>query len=53
VYSILSSGTNAIIVKLEDELDASEGAESLADTGGILSLEYDLKSLQNESDQTV
>ena len=36
--------TEAIIAKLEDEIDASEGLASLADTEGTLSLEAYLKS---------
>jgi predicted DNA-binding protein len=36
--------TEAIIAKLEDEIDASEGLKFLADTAGTLSLEDYLKS---------
>ena len=36
--------TEAIIAKLEDEIDASEGLASLADAEGTLSLEDYLKS---------
>ncbi|MBI2856921.1 MAG: hypothetical protein HYX95_01255 [Chloroflexi bacterium] len=36
--------TEAIIAKLEDEIDASEGLASLADTEGTLSLEAYLSS---------
>ena len=43
--------TEAIIAKLEDEIDASEGLASLADTEGTMSLEAYLKSRQGESKQ--
>ena len=43
--------TEAIIAKLEDEIDASEGLASLADTEGTMSLEAYLESLQGESKQ--
>ncbi len=43
--------TEAIIAKLEDEIDASEGLASLADTEGTLSLEAYLESRQGESKQ--
>ena len=43
----------AIITKLEDEIDASEGLASLADTQGTLSLEAYLESRQGESKQAV
>ena len=36
--------TEAIIAKLEDEIDASEGLASLADTEGTMSLEAYLAS---------
>jgi hypothetical protein len=41
--------TEAIIAKLEDEIDASEGLASLADTEGTLSLEAYLESRQGDS----
>ena len=41
--------TEAIIAKLEDEIDASEGLASLADTEGTLPLEAYLESRQCES----
>jgi len=44
--------TEAIIAKLEDELDASEGLASLADTQGTLSLEAYLKSQQGKPKRT-
>ncbi len=44
--------TEAIIAKLEDEIDASEGLASLADTEGTLSLEEYLKSRRDESNHT-
>ena len=43
--------TEAIISKLEDEIDASEGLASLADTEGTMSLEAYLESRQGESKQ--
>ena len=43
--------TEAIIAKLEDEIDASEGLASLADAEGTLSLEDYLKSRQSEAKQ--
>ena len=43
--------TEAIIAKLEDEIDASEGLASLADTDGTMSLEAYLESRQGESKQ--
>lgn len=43
--------TEAIIAKLEDEIDASEGLASLADTEGTMSLEAYLESRQGESKQ--
>ncbi len=41
--------TEAIIAKLEDEIDASEGLASLADAEGTVSLENYLESRQSES----
>lgn len=41
--------TEAIIAKLEDEIDSSEGLESLADAEGTMSLENYLESHQGES----
>ena len=38
--------TEAIIAKLEDEIDSAEGLVSLADTEGTLSLESYLQSRQ-------
>jgi len=43
--------TEAIIAKLEDEIDASEGLASLADTEGTMSFEAYLESRQGESKQ--
>jgi len=43
--------TEAIIAKLEDEIDASEGLASLADVEGTKSLEAYLNSRQDESRQ--
>ncbi len=43
----------AIIAKLEDDIDASEGMASLADTEGTLSLEDYLNSRQGEAKQAV
>jgi len=40
--------TEAIIAKLEDEIDASEGLASLAEAEGTMSLEAYLKSWQGE-----
>jgi predicted DNA-binding protein len=45
--------TEAIIAKLEDEIDASEGLASLADTEGTVSLEAYLESRQGESTKAV
>ncbi|MBI4285778.1 MAG: hypothetical protein HY670_07780 [Chloroflexi bacterium] len=45
--------TEAIIAKLEDEIDASEGMASLADTEGTMSLEAYLKSRQNATSRDV
>ena len=45
--------TEAIIAKLEDEIDASEGLKSLADAEGTLSLEDYLKSRQSGTKQAV
>ena len=44
--------TEAIIAKLEDEIDASEGMLSLADTEGTMSLDAYLESRQSASKQT-
>ena len=44
--------TEAIIAKLEDEIDASEGLASLADTEGTMSLEAYLKSRRGKSKRT-
>ena len=44
--------TEAIIAKLEDEIDASEGLASLADTDGTMSLEAYLESRQGEPKRT-
>ena len=41
--------TEAIIAKLEDEVDASEGLASLADTEGTMFLEAYLESRQGKS----
>ena len=41
----------AIIAKLEDEIDASEGLASLADAEGTLSLDAYLESRRSESKQ--
>jgi hypothetical protein len=43
--------TEAIIAKLEDEIDASEGLASMADAEGTVSLEDYLGSRQNDSKQ--
>jgi len=43
--------TEAIIAKLEDEVDASEGLASLADAEGTMSLGAYLESRQGESKQ--
>ena len=43
----------AIIAKLEDDIDASEGMASLAETEGTLSLEDYLNSRQGEAKQAV
>jgi hypothetical protein len=40
--------TEAIIAKLEDEIDSSEGLASLVDAEGTVSLESYLESLQVE-----
>ena len=45
--------TEAIIAKLEDEMDASEGLASLADAEGTKSLETYLYSRQSKSKQAV
>jgi hypothetical protein len=44
--------TEAIIAKLEDEIDASEGLASIADAEGTISLEAYLKSRQGEPKRT-
>jgi predicted DNA-binding protein len=44
--------TEAIIAKLEDEIDSSEGLASLADTNGRMSLEAYLESRQGEPERT-
>jgi hypothetical protein len=41
--------TEAIIAKLEDEIDAAEGLASLAETEGTISLEVYLKSRRGRS----
>jgi hypothetical protein len=41
----------AIIAKLEDEIDASEGLASLADAEGTISLEAYLESRQGKPEQ--
>ncbi len=43
--------TEAIIAKLEDEIDASEGLASLANAEGTLSLEAYLESRQGKPEQ--
>jgi hypothetical protein len=45
--------TEAIIAKLEDEIDASDGLASLADVEGTKSLEDYLNSRQSESKRAV
>jgi uncharacterized protein (DUF1778 family) len=44
--------TEAIITKLEDEIDAAEGLASLADTEGTMSLEDFLASEQSKAKRT-
>ena len=44
--------TEAIIAKLEDDIDASEGMASLADSEGTISLEAYLESRQGEPEPT-
>ena len=44
--------TEAIIAKLEDEIDASEGLASLANTEGTMSLEAYLESRRGEPKRT-
>jgi predicted DNA-binding protein len=44
--------TEAIIAKLEDEIDASEGLASLADTEGTVSLAAYLESRQGKPKRT-
>jgi len=41
--------TEAIIAKLEDEIDAAEGLASLADTEGTVTLQDYLKSRRSKS----
>ena len=43
--------TEAIVAKLEDEIDASEGLASLADTEGTMPLEAYLESRQSKYKQ--
>jgi len=43
--------TEAIIAKLEDEIDASEGLASFADSEGTISLDAYLESRRKESDR--
>ncbi len=44
--------TEAIIAKLEDEIDAAEGLAALADTEGTISLEAYLKSRKGKDTQS-
>ncbi len=44
--------TEAIIAKLEDEIDAAEGLASLADTEGTMSLETYLESRKDRDSQS-
>jgi len=44
--------TEAIIAKLEDEIDAAAGLASLADTKGTISLEGYLKSRKGKGRQS-
>ena len=44
--------TEAIIAKLEDEIDAFDGLASLADAEGTMSLESYLKSRQDKPKRT-
>ena len=44
--------TEAIIAKLEDEIDASEGLAALADTEGTMSLEAYLESRKDRDSQS-
>ncbi len=44
--------TEAIIAKLEDEIDAAEGLAALADTEGSISLEAYLKSRKDRDSQS-
>lgn len=44
--------TEAIISKLEDEIDALEGLASLADTEGTMSLEAYLESRKDRNSQS-
>ena len=43
--------TEAIIAKLEDEIDAAEGLAALSDTEGTMSLEAYLKSRKGRGSQ--
>ena len=43
--------TEAIIAKLEDEIDAAEGLASLADTEGSMSLEAYLESRKDKDSE--
>ncbi len=44
--------TEAIIAKLEDEIDAAEGLAALADTEGTMSLEAYLESRKDKNSQS-
>ncbi len=44
--------TEAIIAKLEDEIDAAEGLAALADTEGTMSLEAYLESRKGKDSQS-
>ena len=44
--------TEAIIAKLEDEIDAAEGLAALADTEGTMSLEAYLASRKDKDSQS-
>ena len=44
--------TEAIIAKLEDEIDAAEGLAALADTKGTMSLEAYLESRKDSDSQS-
>ena len=43
--------TEAILTKIEDEIDVTEGLEALADTEGTMSLEEYLQSRQDRKIQ--